>query len=175
MKNKISLFLALLASILMVGCNASKEITVTSLSSMQEYIENANTQMQNDGYYLTNIKKEGSGDSKKDTYSFSDTNDNTIEFTISFNQKRYKELYYIDNVNVSGCNVSKKEEYDKYCGLHAPIRLVEQLPEDTTAREFSQGKLIFNSVGIPSIILGGLSLGSIILYQWIKSQYYMRR
>ncbi len=175
MSNKTTLFLALLTSILMVGCNASKQINVTSLSSLQKSIENTQTQMQKDGYSLSDIRKENHLDQKEDTYTFSTTNDNTIEYTIAYILKEYEGLYYVENVNVAGCKVSKKEDYNKYCGFNAPIRQIEQLPKDATAREFSQGKLIFNSIGIPSIIFGGLSFGSILLYTWLQTQYYSKK
>lgn len=174
MSNKTTLFLALLASILMVGCNASKQINVTSLSSLQKSIENTQSQIQKEGYSLTDIRKESHLDFKEDIYSFTDTNNNTIEYTIAYKLKEYKGLYYVENVSVTGCKVSKKENYNKYCGFSAPIRQIEQLPNDTTAREFSLGKLMFNSVGIPSIISGGLSFGSILLYHYIQSRYIKR-
>ena len=67
-----------------------------------------------------------------ETYRFSDTAGNTMNYTISYQLRRSREMYYVTNVEVKGCETSNVKDYNKLCGVDAPKNKIESLHADST-------------------------------------------
>ena len=147
--------MACLAATILTGC-ASRKVEVTAYATLNKATEEIQVKMEENGYTLYDRSKSEDGERKQDTYSFKNPEGDSFEYSVAYDLRDYDDIYYVKDVKLNGCKVSNGADYTKFCGLNAPVQQIEKLPEDTTVKEFSAGKLIFNLVGLPLIILGGL-------------------
>lgn len=143
-------------TIFMVGCSASKKVEVTAYSTLNRETEKIQTDMSVEGYELVNVDKSEDGERKTDRYCFKKANGESFEYAVAYDLRDYEEIQYVKDVKLNGCKVSNGSDFSRLCGTDAQVRQIENLPQDTTVKEFSPGKLVFNLVGLPAIILGGL-------------------
>lgn len=143
-------------TIFMVGCSASKKVEVTAYSTLNRETEKIQTDMSVEGYELVNVDKSEDGERKTDRYYFKNANGEIFEYAVAYDLRDYEEIQYVKDVKLNGCKVSNGSDFSRLCGTDAQVRQIENLPQDTTVKEFSPGKLVFNLVGLPAIILGGL-------------------
>ena len=101
------------------------EVTVTGQSYSQ--YTGYGTKMSNN--YLTS-----------DTYLFSDTAGNTMNYIIGYQLRNSNGLYYVTEVEVKGCETSNVKDYNKLCGSNAPKQLIETIQPDTTVRLYDEAK-----------------------------------
>lgn len=165
MNRIIYIGLTIITSIFLFSCSASKKVPATSYASLKNTTDSVKTTMQADGFKLVDSKSLGLENNKQDSYTFKDDNGNTMEYTVSYALEEDSDnKKYVENISVVGCKTSEGDIYDKYCGNDAKVRQLEQLPNDITVKKFSAGKLVFNLVGAPLLILGAITgIGYLVL------------
>ena len=165
MNRNIYISLTIITSILLFSCSASKNVPATSYASLKNTTDSVKTTMQADGFKLVDSKSLGLEKTKQDSYTFKDDNGSTMEYSVSYVLDEDSDnKKFVENVSVVGCKTSEGDNYDKYCGTDAKVRQLENLPNDITVKKFSAGKLVFNLVGAPLLILGAITgIGYLVL------------
>lgn len=153
MKRILFLYLPF-AAVSIVGCSASKNVQVTSQAALKAETENIQNTMQEEGFDLAAKNTISLESKRQDQYTFKEPNGNTMEYIVSYNLSEDEGLLYVENVSLDGCKTTDPSQYVKFCGDNAPVQKLNALPKDAIAKKFSAGKLVFNLVGAPLIILG---------------------
>lgn len=89
----------------------------------------------------------------QDTYRFSDSLGNTMNYTISYQVEETKKgVQYVDNVAVCGCETSTPSDYVKLCGKEAKLYQLNDLPKDQKIEEVNTLKTTI-AISVPAVFL----------------------
>ena len=71
-----------------------------------------------------------------DTYSFADSEGNTMDFKVQFKGgvDHVSGTFYYTDVKIVGCNTSNKQDYERLCGEHSPVWMLDTIQEDLTVK-----------------------------------------
>lgn len=89
--------------------------------------------MEGDNYYSDWIPNEIVN---INTYSFADTNGNTMSFSVQFKAgvNRQNSALYFTHLEVVGCSTSNSKDYERLCGSHAPVWALDSIQKDMTVK-----------------------------------------
>lgn len=136
--------------------------SVMSKASLDKALDNVAIELRSRGYYpagtSTDTKNEvtvtGQSYSKytgygtrmdnnyitSDTYRFADTIGNTMNYTVSYQLRNNGSFVYVTDLQVKGCETSNVKEYANLCGSSTPIRIIENLPPDSSIELYDENK-----------------------------------
>jgi len=154
MKRLPILILTIAACFITTGCRSY--FAASSEGAYQESINAMKAEMANDGYTLTG-QSVTNGYHDKETYSFSNNEGETIQFTYEVHRGEHNGTVFIDEVNTAGCSTSNAQSYNKYCGNDGvqSKTINNNLKKDTRGSKFSAGKTVGAVLG-GSFVLGVL-------------------
>ena len=71
-----------------------------------------------------------------DTYSFADGNGNTMSFSVQYrsNVDPSSGTVYYSDVQTDGCFTSNAKDYERLCGEHSPLRMLDTIQKDMTVK-----------------------------------------
>ena len=136
--------------------------SVTSKASLDKALDNVAIELRSRGYYpagtSTDTKNEvtvtGQSYSKytgygtrmdnnyitSDTYRFSDTIGNTMNYTVSYQLRNQGNFVYVTDLQVKGCETSNVKEFANLCGSSSPTKIIENLPQDSSVELYDESK-----------------------------------
>ena len=169
-----ALLLSLITTLCLCSCTTT--YNVISKAALDQSIDRVAAEMEKYGYYpagnSTDTRNEvtvtGQSYSKytgygtkmdnnyitSDTYRFSDTAGNTMNYTVGYQLRQSSGLYYVTEVEVKGCETSNVKDYNKLCGSDAPKNRISTLPADATVELYDEAKTY--------LLIGGLTLIALI-------------
>lgn len=71
-----------------------------------------------------------------DTYSFADSEGNTMSFSVQYRSRTNHEsgaIYYTD-VQTDGCFTSNAKDCERLCGDRSPLRMLDTIQKDITVK-----------------------------------------
>lgn len=93
----------------------------------------------------------------QDTYRFTDTLGNTMNYSVSYSAKQTREgVPYVENIEVCGCETSNPKDYERLCGKYGLLNKINNIPKDQTIEEVN----ILNT----TLVLSGIVIGGSLLY-----------
>ena len=155
MKRTTILILTIVACFVTTSCRSYYD--ASSERAYQESLNSVKTVMVSDGYTLTSQSVDN-GYHDKETYSFSNTAGETVQFTYEVHRGEHNGDVFIDEVNLAGCKTSNAKNYYHYCGTDGVLNTVmkDTLKKDVRGSKFSAGKTVGAVIG------GSFALGLLI-------------
>ena len=70
------------------------------------------------------------------TYNFADGDGNTMYFTVQHKggMDHTNSTFYYTDVKVVGCSTSNSKDYERLCGEHSPVWLLDTIQKDMTVK-----------------------------------------
>lgn len=144
-----------LVSLALTACTGP--MYVTSVPTYNNTVDKVVAAIENEGYALKDKKHdhrnevrhetatfEGENNSgwipnelvNYDTYSFADSDGNTMSFNVQYRSRTNHEsggVYYTD-VQTDGCFTSNSKDYERLCGEGSPLRMLDTIQKDMTVK-----------------------------------------
>ena len=97
----------------------------------------------------------------QDTYRFTDTLGNTMNYSVSYSAKQTKDGEpYVENIEVCGCETSNPKDYEKLCGRYGLVNKINNIPKDQTIEEVN---VLSTTLVLSGIVIGGSLIYTLIL------------
>lgn len=70
------------------------------------------------------------------TYSFADGKGNTMNFTVQYKGgiDHTNSTFYYTDVKIVGCSTSNSKDYERLCGEHSPVWMLDTICKDMTTK-----------------------------------------
>lgn len=181
MKKHIIICTALVSVLALTSCTNTK--FVSSKTTFDRTIDEVKTDLAKQGYAPSgsstetknNVYVEGTSYSRytgygskmandfitTDTYRFSDSDGNTMNFSVSYKAKNSGNLIYVTDVSTAGCETSNAKQYESLCGSSSPIKKIDQMPQDASFEEIDVMKTTLAVTG--GSIIAGILIGLLML------------
>lgn len=93
-----------------------------------------------------------------ETYSFSDTIGNTVNYSIAYKMKESHDgISYVENTDVISRVASNPNQYDKVFGVNSPVNKLQNIPKNDVASVYDEEKSM-------AALLGGTIVGGCFLF-----------
>lgn len=112
MKKTIFLTLGALVCLTLDSCRV--HFPAQSEEAYQECVSTIKTELNKEGYNLVKFQAQ-SGTIDNETYSFSNSNNDIVEFTLAVERDSDPYTKFIKNVEMRGCTTSKSSDFDHLC------------------------------------------------------------
>ena len=107
---------------------------------------NKNTDItKNTGFvYMPNVgivpySSEDKNETTIETYSFSDTLGNTVNYSIAYNMKESHDgIFYVENADVISRVASNPNQYDKVFGVNSPVNKLQNIPKNDVVSVYDE-------------------------------------
>ena len=142
---------------------------------MEETVDYVKKELRQQGYYSTShnselktvhdygAKKSSSGAGHAgtesnaifnvDTYKFENDNGDKLQFQVQYMVKEDKNNVMLAEISTTGCETTNPKAYDNLCGSKSPIKSIDNIPPDGTAKVANPAGTAWLSIGIVALLL----------------------
>ncbi len=150
------LIITIIAAFVLTGCVGPKQ--VTSIPAYNRTINKIVAGIESEGYMFVDNNHDTRNERRHEvahmegdntysswipndivnlnTYSFVDGMGSTMSFTVQYRggMDHTNGTFYYTDVRVVGCNTSTKKDYERLCGEHSPVRMLDTICKDMTTK-----------------------------------------
>lgn len=141
----------------MALCSCRVTFPAQSEESYQKSVSAIKKELSKEGFSLVRFQSQ-SGSTDNETYTFSNINNNTIEFTLAVERDSDPNGKYIKNVDMRGCTTSEIMDYDRMCSYDG---IIATTLKNNTEQDV-KGSRVDAVKTVGSIIFTDLFLGTVV-------------
>lgn len=156
MKKNIILVIGAFFCLSLSSCRVS--FPAQSEEAYQQSVSAIKTELNKEGYNLVKFQAQG-GTTDNETYTFSNNNNEFVEFTLAVDRDSDQKTKFIKSVEMRGCTTSNPSDFDHLCSQNGVVATTLK----NNQRNDIKGSRADTFATISGIVIAGIIIGVSVL------------